>query len=233
MNILIMSKIFAKSGVGSHIMDLSETLQKRGNSVTIMSGTNDHPNFLAEKQIRFVQMSFSMQPIQFCKNVATIVDFIKENQIEIVHCHHRTCSFYMNIISAITGVPFVWSNHLDDIPSDFIHRATTFYGKQAVCVSTDLKKFCMNKLRIPEDKISVVWNGIRPESYKYDEKYVADFREKHRMGDQKVIGLFSRMAPIKGHQHLINAISNIPREKLANHVAVFFGGGQNLNMCFP
>lgn len=32
MNILIMSKIFAKSGVGSHIMDLSETLKKQGNN---------------------------------------------------------------------------------------------------------------------------------------------------------------------------------------------------------
>ena len=225
MNVLIMSKIFAKSGVGSHIMDLSETLKKRGNEVTIMSGTNDHTDFCKEKEIPFVHMSFSMQPIQFVKSTHNICKYLKEHNIEVVHCHHRTCAFYMNIISRVTGIPFVWSNHLDNIPSDFVHRVTTYYGKQAICVSTDLKEFCTTKLRIPEEKISVVYNGIHPEYYQYDEAYDNGFRSKYNIGSKKVIGLFARMAPIKGHLHLINAISRIPAPKMENHVVVFFGGG--------
>lgn len=225
MNILIMSKIFAKSGVGSHIMDLSETLKKRGNFVAIMSGTNDHPDFLKEKGIIFLQMPFSMEPVQFGKNIVVIVRFLKEHKIDIVHCHHRICAFYMRLISKITGIPFVWTNHLDNIPSDFIHRNTTFYGKQAICVSTDLKNFCMKKLRIPENKISVIYNGIRPEEYTYDKEYVKSFRAKYSLEKKKVIGLFARMAPIKGHLHLINAIEMIPRWKMNDYVVVFFGGG--------
>lgn len=224
MNVLIMSKIFAKSGVGSHIMDLSEMLMERGNTVSIMSGTNDHEGFCKEKNIPFVHVEFSMNPKRFLKNVGKIRRYIENKHIDIVHCHHRTCGFYMNIISKLTGVPFVWSNHLDNIPSDFIHRATTFYGKQAICVSTDLKNFCMDKLKIPEDKISVVYNGIHPENYQYDAAYVRKFRTSHRLDDRKVIGLLARMSPVKGHQHLINAISMIPSSKLENYAVVLFGG---------
>lgn len=225
MNILIMSKIFANSGVGSHIMDLSENLAGRGNTVFIMSGTNDHEDFCNDKKISFTYIDFAMAPNKFVRNIYVIINFIKKNRIEIVHCHHRTCAFYMNIISKLTGVPFVWSNHLDNIPSDFIHRHTTFIGKQAICVSTDLKKFCIDKLHIPANKISVVYNGIHPERYIYDVKYVQEFRKKHQIGDKKVIGLFARMAPVKGHINLINAVSTIPEEKMQHHVVVFFGGG--------
>lgn len=68
MNVLIMSKIFAKSGVGSHIMDLSEILMERGNTVSIMSGTNNHENFCKEKNIPFVHVDIcSIESFQMKK----------------------------------------------------------------------------------------------------------------------------------------------------------------------
>ena len=72
----------------------------------------------------------------------------------------------MCIIYAIdlknSSCTFVWSIHLDDISSDYLHRKLTFYGERVICVSTDLKNFCINKLNIPEDRISIVYNGINP-----------------------------------------------------------------------
>ncbi|MCB7320093.1 glycosyltransferase [Lacrimispora sp. 210928-DFI.3.58] len=130
MNILIMSKIFANSGVGSHIMDLSENLVERGHTVYLMSGTNDHEEFCCEKKINFTYIDFSMTPLNIIKNIDIICKFIKKHRIDIVHCHHRSCAFYMNILSRFTGVPYVWSNHLDNIPSDFIIEKQHFMANK-------------------------------------------------------------------------------------------------------
>lgn len=225
MKILLMSKIFVHSGVASHIMDLSKNLIERGHSVWIMSSNNLNSEFCKQNGLLYVEMDFSMHPLRFVKNIFEIKRFIETNGIDVVHCHHRTCSFYMRAINSIMKVPFVWTNHLNNIPSDIIHRKTTFYGQQAICVSSDLKDFCIEKLKIPTSKISVVYNGITPQRYKYDEKYVAEFKQKYNLGKKKVIGLLARMDPIKGHIHLINAISNIQINKISNCVIVFYGGG--------
>lgn len=147
-----------------------------------------------------------------------------KNAIDVVHCHHRTCGVYMRILSSIAKVPFVWSNHLDDIPYDFLHRKTTFYGKKVICVSSALRRFCVNKLRIPEKDTEVVIHGINPEAYCYESEYVSRFRSEHNITDEIVIGLFARMAPIKGHMCLIEALAKLPAEKLKKTKTVFFGG---------
>lgn len=224
MNILMMSKIFVESGVASHIKILSQELIKSGHIVYIASSNNMHEDFCNENRIVFFKNSFSLSPLKFISNIKALRLFLKEKKIDIVHCHHRTCGLYMHFLSKITGVPFVWSNHLDDIPSDFIHRITTFYGKKTICVSTDLKSFCIDKLKIPEKDVEVVIHGIIPEDYSYDSNYVANFKEKHQINDEKIIGLFARMAEIKGHSCLIDALSKMPKENLEKTKTVFFGG---------
>lgn len=225
MNVLMMSKIFVNSGVGFHIVDLTKELISKGNNVYIASSNNSHEDFCKENSIEFFEVDFSMSPQRLIKNLKLLKRLLKEKNIDIVHCHHRTCGLYMKILSSLTGVPFVWSNHLDNIPSDFMHRKTTFYGKQVICVSSDLKEFCNKKLGVPKEKISVVLNGIHPDNYVYNAQYVADFKQKHNIKDEKIIGLFARMAPIKGHTCLIDALTQMNSETLEKTRTVFFGGG--------
>lgn len=41
MNILLMAKIIAKTGVGNHVKQLSEELSKQGHLVWVVSSTNE------------------------------------------------------------------------------------------------------------------------------------------------------------------------------------------------
>ena len=218
MNIAMMSRLFTQSGVGTHIKDLSHQLTEFGHKVYIVSSANDHEAFCIENGIEFVQSSFSLSPIKMLKSIAHLSKFLKSNKIDVVHCHHRSCGVYMQIISKLTGVPFLWSNHLDDIPSDFLHRAMTFYGYKAICVSSELKSFCRDRLKIPESDIEVIIHGICPEYYHIDTEYTAAFKKKHNIKNEKIIGLFARMAPMKGHICLLEALSKMPRESLAKRI---------------
>lgn len=135
MNVLMASKIFVQSGVASHIKILSKELVEKGHNVFIVSSNNLHKEFCAQNKIEFLQCDFTLSPLRFLSNIKALHKFLIDNKIDIVHCHHRTCGVYMQILNFLTGVPFVWSNHLDNIPSDWIHRTTTFYGKkQYVCL---------------------------------------------------------------------------------------------------
>lgn len=72
MNILMMSKIFAKSGVGSHMRDLSGQLTKMGHTVHIMSSTNDWGDFCERSGINFFRVDFNLLPLPMIKNLIYI-----------------------------------------------------------------------------------------------------------------------------------------------------------------
>ncbi len=224
MNILMASKIFVNSGVASHIKVLSSELIARGHKVYITSSNNLHKDFCAEKGIEFFQCGFSLSPISFFFNLKKLHAFLIEKNIDIVHCHHRTCGVYLRVLSALTGISFVWSNHLDDIPCDLVHRKTTFYGSKVICVSSHLKRFCTQQLKIPEKDIAVIIHGVTPSEYAVQEEYVADFKEKHGIRAEKIIGLFARMAPMKDHACLIDALALMRKEDIVKTKTVLFGG---------
>lgn len=226
MNILMMSKILYRSGVGSHIIDLCTELKKRGHNVWIVSRNNEYVDSCERMNIPFIEVSFSMNPKEMKKELQQICGVLRDYHIDIVHCHHRTCSVYMKLISILTGVPFVWTNHANNIPHDFLHRVTTFYGKKAICVSTDLKQFCMQRLHIPESKIEVVYNGINPENYSYDAAYVQLFKTRYGICDEKIISLFGRMSGIKNHGFLLEAVARLSESDRKKLRVVFFGGTQ-------
>ena len=191
MNILMTSKIFVESGVASHIKILAKELTIRGHKVYIASSNNMHETFCKENGIEFVQVNFSLSPRSFLSNIRKLHKFTCDKRIDIVHCHHRTCGVFMHILNTLTGIPFVWSNHLDEIPCDFLHRITTFYGSKTICVSSALKTFCNKQLNIPESDIEVVIHGIAPDEYSYDAQYVENFKAKNNINSEKIIGLFS------------------------------------------
>lgn len=225
MRILLCTRILEKSGVGSHVCLLAKTLKAEGHEVYIISSTNNQAEFLSEHDIPFSFLKFSENPRHIIKGVRQLKKFISNHSIDIVHCHHRICGLYMKIVSKITHVPFVWTNHADNIPNDFIHRKTTFYGSRAICVSSDLKRFCIDKLRIPDEKVTVVLNGIETDRYYLDEHFAKTYRKKHGLAeDVKTVVLFSRMAPIKGHTVLIDAVSKLSDEEQKRLHVVFTGG---------
>ena len=224
MNILMTSKIFVESGVASHIKILAKELTIRGHKVYIASSNNMHETFCKENGIEFVQVNFSLSPRSFLSNIRKLHKFTCDKRIDIVHCHHRTCGVFMHILNTLTGIPFVWSNHLDEIPCDFLHRITTFYGSKTICVSSALKTFCNKQLNIPESDIEVVIHGIAPDEYSYDAQYVENFKAKNNINSEKIIGLFARMAPMKNHICLIEALAKMPQAELMKTKTVLFGG---------
>lgn len=213
MNILELSKPFNHGGVAEHITTLSAKLANRGNNVIVASEKGNHISELEKFGIKHEVINFgSKNPIEFIKSLIKLKKIIHNENIEIVHTHYRMCSLYMQIISAlrITEIPYIWSNHLNNIPNSFVYRKLTFHGKKVIAVSTELKKFLNVKFGIDNSDIEVVLNGIEIERFiepSVDEKQ--KIKHKYNLNEKRIITILGRLMPVKGHSQAIEALANL------------------------
>lgn len=218
MNILELTKPFSHGGVAEHVTTLSAKLRNKGHKIIVASKEDAHVQTLEERNIKHVKLNFGLiNPFAFISCARKLKKLIEQEDIDIVHCHYRACSVYMRFLQKFKGVriPFVWSNHALKIPSGKIHRKFTFYGERAIAVSERLKTFLRDKLKILSSEISVINNGINPDSFtpplSDEEKRLA--KEKFGISDKTVFLMLGRLNKIKGHDIAIKALKNISQER--------------------
>lgn len=228
MNILELSKPFNHGGLADHIVTLSYKLKEKGHNVMVVSEPGNHVEVLKSRGIEHIATSFTVKnPYAFFSTVRKLKKLIKERNIDVVHCHYRACSLYMRYLQVFCGVkvPFVWTNHLFDIPSGFIYKKFTFTGDRVIAVSEELKGFLTSKLGIDGDKIEVVNTGVEPVNLTpaIDEEERAEAKRIFGVEGKTVCSLLGRLVEVKGHGVAIEALDRL--KDRADLVMLFAGIG--------
>ena len=157
----------------------------------------------------------SKSPITIIKSLNKIHQIILDNQIEIVHCHHRMAGLFMKWYNLRWSIPYVWTLHLAPIPCDPIHRMMTSYGKRAIAISYEVGEFLKDGLKVPEKDIRYVLNGVDEKSLcplKPEEKV----QHRKQMGipvDKVVVALHSRIDPVKNHEAVVEAVGMLTSDE--------------------
>lgn len=217
MDVMLLTKYNNQGGVVAHIVGLANELGIQGHNVVVCAPllADGGKGLYANLNCRFVAINFSTKnPVHIFKNLKRLIRMANSG-IDIIHSHNRSTSIYAQVISMFTRIPYVWTMHSGVIPSDFLHRISTFYGRKAICVSTDVKIFANKELKIPEKDIEVILNGIDEKIYirRSDEK-IKQLREELKLHDKdRVIVLLSRLDPEKGHLKAIDALNECQNKK--------------------
>ena len=217
MNILLMARIIAKTGVGNHVKQLSEELINQGHKVWVVASTNEMDIGKNKRGVLFEQVELrSKNPITINKSLNRIHQIIIDNQIEIVHCHHRMAGVFMKWYNLRWSIPYVWTLHLAPIPCDPIHRMMTSYGKRAIAISYEVGEFLKDGLKVPKKDIRYVLNGV-------DEKSLCPLNREEKLqlrkqmgipADNVVVALHSRIDPVKNHEAVVEAVGMLtPQER--------------------
>lgn len=206
------------SGVGgvlSCVQSLTDGLMKNGDLVIVGSAPGEGvEKMLGNCQVEIID--FSVKSVKgILKCYKRIKEIVKENQIEIIHAQNRIPALYASVFCFFhPKVKYIWSNHLVPISSSFVHRLVTRYGEFAVAEGIDGRDFLIEKMRIPKEKVRIVNLGSNLALFKKIsiEEQIAlkkqlGIEEKH-----KVIMLYGRLAPVKGHLFLMDAISRLSEE---------------------
>jgi len=227
MKILQLAKKFNHGGVATHVTDLSEELITNGHQIIVASSNGTHVDELNNKGIKHNRIEFSIKnPFKFFRDIYKLIKVIKQNKINIVHCHNRSCALYMTLITKVINVPFLWSLHQENIPSNIIYRKFTSFGERAIAPTISLRSFLITKLKVAEEKISIVYYGIDLKQYKRLSDYdILKIKSHFKITDEKVITLLGRLEEIKGHKCLLEAVNKLDDKQ---KVKVLFVGDSDV-----
>lgn len=226
MNIMLFPRVLAKTGVGNYVIELSTELTHMGHKAFIVSGFNqlefNDPNI---KYIHIPVNKKTKNPFHHLKNIKAICKCIKDNKIDIVHCHHRMTALYMKICSFFVRTKFVYTLHSVDIPCDLRHRIFTFVGKAAIAVSTEAKEFLVNKMHVRKKKVYKILSGVdESRLLPLSDTERKSLKEKWNIGEDKiVVAIHSRIAAVKNHILVAEALNKLSLEQRKNIVVVCSG----------
>lgn len=223
MNILMLSKDFEKNGLTTCVVDYSRCMTQKGHRVWICCADGEERPKLAPG-VQWINLDlYTKRPDVILKNITALRRLLRTEKIDIIHCHWRKTTLYAQVLHMLTGVDFIWQNHLYPIPHDPIHRALTFYGKRAVALAAEGYDFLTGEMRIPGEKISIINNGIDLAAYgRVSDEACAELKRKWNIPENaKTIVLFGRLAEQKGHRFLLDAVKDLGGE----YRVIFTGEG--------
>ena len=230
MNILMLVKNSEVGGVLSCVKSLSDGLVKNGDQVIIGTCAGEGvEKMLTEHEVRIINFS-AKSPSEIRKSYCQIKEIAKKYNIEIIHAQNRIPALYASVYCFFhRKEKYFWSNHLVPIPCSFFYRLTTRYGKFAVAEGIDGRNFLVDKFKISENKVRIVNLGSHLEAF---QKTSADCQKqlKEQLGikkGQKVLLLYGRLMPVKGHLFLLEALSMLSKEKRDELCVIFPGENES------
>lgn len=149
------------------------------------------------------------------RTILDLVNIIKRDKIQILHCHGYGAATFGRVASFITRKPVIIHEHMIDagIPlhqkiADKILSPLTSKG---VAISKAVKTFMVEARSIPERSMQVIYNSI-PADYcnRYTDEQKIDNARKYNIPQNKaLVGIVGRLDPLKDHATFLLAARKI------------------------
>lgn len=145
-------------GRSYYVFLLLKYLRKKHNVHLITNG-GDSFERLDELNINYTKIKGlkSKNPLAIAKNISDIRSYIKKNNINIVHTHHRLAE-----LLALQAIKFIRINKPSSVLTSLslVRRKYNieFKSDKIIAVSYSIKKMLLDKFGVPEKKISVIHN---------------------------------------------------------------------------
>lgn len=214
MNILILTRYNNDGGVVTHVINLANELTYRGNTVVVAAPYDSKGLKGRYDRLECVFIPVDFEGKNFVRIIKLLSGIIKKYGIQIIHSHNRNTSLYAQFFRLSQGIPFVWTLHQNNIPTRFPYKFLTFPGDRTIAVSNELKEFCVEKLGVAKNRISIIYNGVHEREYIRDIENSGIKRKYGIKPNETVIVLLSRLERRKGHMMLLNALSRIKEKNM-------------------
>jgi glycosyltransferase involved in cell wall biosynthesis len=162
--------------------------------------------------------------------VFAIRDHIKENKIDVLHCHQYTPWVYGVLAAFATNTQVIFTEHGRFYPDTsswkrkLINPWLCKITDHITSISNATKLALIEFENIPESRIGVIYNGISAPVVDPD-KVIALKRELCLKNDTIVLGTIARLDPIKNHKMMLDAFALILKTH-PNTVLIIVGDGE-------
>lgn len=154
--------------------------------------------------------------------VKNLQQLVRDQQIDILHCHQYTPYTYGALAARSSRVKVVYTEHGRFFPDSFrwkrrlANRFLRSYTNAITAISKATKNALVRYEWIPEDSIDVIYNGIAEPGTRAIDPVIA--KNLGLEANHIILGTISRLDPIKNQKMMIDAFrvinQNYPQTRL-------------------
>ena len=160
MNILYLNNVMSVGGVTKCILKLTKEL-RGDNKIVIASSGGELLGEFEKLNVKYYTL-YNMEnklPHNIIFNIKKILDIVKKENINIIHSHHRMTALLAKIVSIITGVKVIHTQHLC-IEDKFKLTNIALKNIKIIAVSESAKLILVKKSKLDETKITTIYNTV-------------------------------------------------------------------------
>lgn len=162
--------------------------------------------------------------------VMELTRILRSNRIRILHTHCPSPDFYGKIAGFLANMPYIFTTihnteGYNPLKEKFLSLLTTKY----IAISETVKAYTANKLKIPLDRIEVIYNGVDLEDF-FNVSIEREKKLKELMihNSCRVITSVGRVSEQKGYIYLVEA-AKVVLQRFSN-ACFYIAGSTNLNV---
>ncbi|MFL5341523.1 MAG: glycosyltransferase family 4 protein [Gemmataceae bacterium] len=161
-------------------------------------------------------------PFPFLRALWRLRRLVKRHRIQAIHCNVQDVYPIGRCLGRICRLPVVVSVHFA------MNRGFTSWAmsgprqpERMFFVSRSCLETCRHSLEgvVPEGKWRVLYNGLDLRQYQPDESLRAQFRQRHGLGSDLVIGAAAAFRTVKQFEHLFRSVAALAAPRVRVVVA--------------
>ncbi len=212
-NVLYIGSDMYLAGAQSVVLNLIKNLDKERFKVS-MCALQGGILFEETKKLGIEVELLRSKPIFDIKAVIRLTKLMKKQKIDIVHCHGFDSAYYGVLAAKLARIPVCivtmhgryWSEKKRRI---LVSKVTVKLADTVIAISNDLRKMLLRTLKLPDEKVITIYNGIGLRKFGIEENGRQKKRELGIGFNVPVIGIIANLRVVKGHIYFLKAASKV------------------------
>lgn len=205
-NILLFSRSTQHGGTENVILQLCEILKPIVNKIVVCTADGFKAKKLAEMGIKHytipdIQDKSLKTMLKIAKQLKQIV---KDEQITVVHSHHRMAAFYTELLFGKNIVKI--ANAHNTFTDKGVLTRFAYRNTHMIAVGEKVKENLVDYYRIPDKQVTVIHNAIKPFNGKME---IVEELQEARDAGYMLIGNIGRLSEQKGVTYFIQAAAKV------------------------
>lgn len=221
-NILFFTRTMGLGGTENVVLQLCEIFKPLVNNIVVCSCGGENVRRLNEMGIRHYTIPNieDKSPFVMLKTAKELLKIVQEENITVIHTHHRMAAFYVAALRLYKKCSFINTSHNTFYNKKFLTKFAYKHARLIACGDM-VKKNLVDFLGLPDEKVTVIRNAIAP----FDGQVIKDETiEKLRGEGCFIVGNIGRLSEQKGMEYYIQALPKVLKRHPETHFLIIGTG---------
>lgn len=223
-NILFFTRTMGLGGTENVVLQLCEIFKPLVNNIVVCSCGGVNAKKLHEMGIHHYKLPDieSKSPSVIIDVCAKLKKIVSEENITLIHTHHRMAAFYVSMLRLYKKCIFFSTAHNTFYNKKILTKIAYRHSNIIACGNM-VKKNLVDFYTLPDNQVTVIHNAVKP--FNYDITPIPLIEQLHDKGCF-VVGNVGRLSEQKGMEYFIKAVPEII-EKHSEARFLIIGSGED------